>query len=140
MQTQTWATLSSERQAALLARPALKNDAALAARVAEIIARVRSEGDAALRALTAQYDRVTLDSLEVGAAEFDAAEKRLEERQRAAIRSAAANIEAFHRPQLPQPLVVDTVKGVRCERVSRALESVGLYVPAGSAPLPSTAL
>ena len=140
MQPQIWAQLSSDRQAALLARPALKNDAALAARVAEIVARVRSEGDAALRALTAQHDRVTLDTLEVSAAEFDAAEKRLEERQRAAIRSAAANIEAFHKPQLPQPIVVETVKGVRCERVSRPIESVGLYVPAGTAPLPSTAL
>jgi histidinol dehydrogenase len=140
MEPQIWAELSNARRAELLARPALKNDAALAARVAEIIARVRRDGDAALRALTAQYDRVTLDSLEVDDREFDAAEQRLDERQRAAIRSAAANIEAFHRPQLPQPLVVDTVTGVRCERVSRPLESVGLYVPAGNAPLPSTAL
>jgi histidinol dehydrogenase len=140
MQSQIWATLSSERQAALLARPALKNDAALAARVAEIIARVRSEGDAALRALTAQYDRVTLESLEVSAAEFDEAVGLLTEPQRAAIRSAAANIDTFHKPQLPQPFAVDTVVGVRCERVVRAIENVGLYVPAGSAPLPSTAL
>ena len=140
MQPQVWRKLSLEQRAARLARPALKDDAALSARVAEIIARVRREGDAALRALTAQYDRVTLDALEVGPAEFDAAEKRLDDRQRAAIRSAAANIEAFHKPQLPLPLVVDTAKGVRCERVSRALESVGLYVPAGNAPLPSTAL
>ncbi len=140
MQPQIWAELSGAQQAALLARPALKNDAMLAARVAEIIARVRSEGDAALRALTTQHDRVTLDSLEVGPAEFDAAEERLTERQRAAIRSAAANIEAFHKPQLPQAIVVDIVEGVRCERVSRPLESVGLYVPAGTAPLPSTSL
>src|SRR5512138_4015788 len=100
MQPQVWRKLSREQRAALLARPALKNDAALSARVAEIIARVRREGDAALRALTAQYDRVTPDALEVGPAEFDAAEKRLDDRQRAAIRSAAANIEAFHKPQL----------------------------------------
>jgi histidinol dehydrogenase len=140
MQAQIWAELSSERRAALLARPALKNDAALASRVTEIIARVRREGDAALRALTSQYDRVTLDSLEVGPAEFAAAEAQLEERQRAAIRAAAANIDAFHKPQIPQPIVVDTMQGVRCERVSRPLESVGLYVPAGTAPLPSTAL
>lgn len=53
MQPQIWAKLSSEQQAALLARPALKNDALLSARVTDIIARVRSEGDAALRALTA---------------------------------------------------------------------------------------
>ena len=140
MQPQIWSKLSQSRQAALLARPALKNDAALATRVAQIIERVRNEGDDALRALTAEYDRVTLDSLEVSAPEFAYAEARLEERQRAAIRAAAANIEAFHRPQLPQALLVDTQEGVRCERVSRPIESVGLYVPAGSAPLPSTAL
>jgi histidinol dehydrogenase len=140
MEPQTWSELSSARREALLARPALKNDAALAARVADIVAQVRRDGDAALRSLTAKYDRVTLESLEVSAAEFEYAERQLDERQRAAIRSAAANIEAFHKPQLPQPLVVDTAPGVRCERVARPLQSVGLYVPAGSAPLPSTAL
>jgi histidinol dehydrogenase len=140
MEPQIWQQLSTEQRAALLARPALKNDAALAARVSAIIERVRTEGDAALRELTATYDRVELDSLEVGPAEFDAAEALLEEPQRAAIRTAAANIETFHRPQLPQPIVVETAKGVVCERVSRPIESVGLYVPAGSAPLPSTAL
>jgi histidinol dehydrogenase len=140
MQPQIWQQLSTEQRTALLARPALKNDAALVARVTAIIERVRNEGDAALREFTATFDRVELDSFEVSAAEFDAAEQLLDERQRAAIRSAAANIEAFHRPQLPQPLVVETAKGVVCERVSRPIENVGLYVPAGNAPLPSTAL
>jgi histidinol dehydrogenase len=140
MQLRVWQQLSPAEQAAALARPALANDAALAARVAAIVERVRNEGDAALRELTAKFDRVALDSLEVGAAEIDAAEAELTETQRAAIRTAAANIEAFHRPQLPQPFAVDTARGVRCERVVRAIENVGLYVPAGNAPLPSTAL
>jgi histidinol dehydrogenase len=140
MQIRVWQQLSTAEQAAVLARPALANDAELAARVAAIIERVRAEGDSALRELTAALDRVDLGSLEVGADEFAAAEALLTEVQRAAIRTAAANIEAFHRPQLPQPFAVDTARGVRCERVVRAIESVGLYVPAGSAPLPSTAL
>jgi histidinol dehydrogenase len=140
MQLRVWQQLSAAEQAATLARPALGNDAALAAGVAEIVGRVRNEGDTALRELTAKLDRVALDSLEVSGAELDAAEAALTEAQRAAIRTAAANIEAFHRPQLPQPFVVDTARGVRCERVVRAIENVGLYVPAGNAPLPSTAL
>jgi histidinol dehydrogenase len=140
MQLRVWQQLSPAEQAAALARPALANDAALAARVAAIVERVRNEGDAALRHFTARFDRVTLDSLEVGAAELEAAEGDLTDVQRAAIRTAAANIEAFHRPQLPQPFAVDTARGVRCERVVRAIEHVGLYVPAGNAPLPSTAL
>jgi histidinol dehydrogenase len=140
MQLRVWQQLSPAEQAAALARPALANDAALAARVAAIVERVRNEGDAALRHFTAKFDRVTLDSLEVGPAELEAAEGDLTDVQRAAIRTAAANIEAFHRPQLPQPFAVDTARGVHCERVVRAIEHVGLYVPAGNAPLPSTAL
>ena len=81
-----------------------------------------------------------LGALEVGADEFAAAEAALTEPQRAAIRAAAKNIETFHRPQLPRAFAVDTVPGVHCERVVRPIESVGLYVPAGNAPLPSTAL
>jgi histidinol dehydrogenase len=140
MQQRIWRQLSASERAAVLARPALGNDAALAPRVAAIIERVRAEGDAALRALTAKFDRVELESLEVGPEEFDAAAELLTEAQRAAIRAAAANIETFHRPQVPQPFAVDTAKGVRCERVLRPIENVGLYVPAGNAPLPSTAL
>jgi histidinol dehydrogenase len=140
MRIRIWQQLAPTEQAAVLARPALANDATLVTRVAAIIERVRREGDAALRDLTAKLDRVELDSLEVSAAELEAAERELTEAQRAAIRAAAANIEAFHRPQVLQPFAVDTARGVRCERVVRAIESVGLYVPAGNAPLPSTAL
>jgi histidinol dehydrogenase len=140
MRLRVWQQLSAAERAETLARPALANDAALAARVAAIVERVRTEGDAALRELTAKFDGVELDTIEVGAAEFDAAEAALTEAQAGAIRAAAANIEAFHRPQLPQPFAVDTARGVRCERVVRAIEHVGLYVPAGNAPLPSTAL
>src|SRR5690349_11635089 len=140
MQLRYWQKLKPAQRAAALTRPALGNDAALAARVAEIIGEVRAKGDAALRELTAKLDRVELDELEVGPEEFAAAEAALTREQRSAIHAAADNIETFHRPQLPLPFAVDTVPGVRCERVVRPIESVGLYVPAGSAPLPSTAL
>jgi histidinol dehydrogenase len=140
MQIRTWKELSPTQRAEALARPALRDDETLAARVRDIIDRVRAEGDRALRELTARFDRVEIDSFEVTEAEFDEAEARLTEPQRAAIRTAATNIETFHRPQLPVPFAVETTKGVHCERVLRPIRSVGLYVPAGNAPLPSTAL
>lgn len=140
MQSYVWKDLTPDRQRALLTRPALGANPDLPARVAAIIARVRRDGDTALRALTAELDGAALDALEVSASEFAAAETELSEAARAAIRAAAANIETFHRAQLPAPLSVDTAVGVRCERVWRPIESVGLYVPAGNAPLPSTAL
>ena len=140
MRIEIWQDLTAEGRRAVLERPALANDPSLGARVAAIIERVRSEGDAALRDLTAKLDHVELDSLEVSEQELLAAGERLSDAQRTAIRAAAANIQAFHEPQVPAPLAVDTAPGVHCERVSRPIESVGLYVPAGNAPLPSTAL
>ena len=81
--------------------------------------------------LTATLDRVELASLEVGQTEFAAAGERLSDAQRAAIRAAVANIEALPQAAVPAPLAVETAPGVRCERVSRPIERVGLYVPAG---------
>ena len=140
MRIATWKTLTAERQSNLLARPALAKDASVATSVAAIIERVRREGDAALFDLTQKLDGVRLRSLEVGDKEIDESGARLNAAQRDAIETAARNIETFHRLQLPAPISVDTAVGVRCERVSRPIDSVGLYVPAGSAPLPSTAL
>jgi histidinol dehydrogenase len=140
MRVATWESSTAEEQRTLLTRPALAKDANLAASVAAIVERVRREGDAALLALTAKFDGVRLESLEVGAAEIEESGSRLSGAQRDAIEAAARNIETFHRLQLPTPISVDTVPGVRCERVARPIDSVGLYVPAGSAPLPSTAL
>ena len=135
-----WRELSAERQAALLRRPALADDARVAEQVAAIIARVRREGDAALTALTESLDGVRLESFEAGPAELDAASAELTAEQRDAIGAAARNIETFHRAQLPAPISIETAPGVRCEKVARPIRRVGLYVPAGTAPLPSTAL
>jgi histidinol dehydrogenase len=135
-----WSELSPQAQQAALTRPALKNDARVKERVAQILERVRRDGDRALLELTAEIDGVRLQSLEVSEGELNAAAERLTREQRAAIGAAAANIETFHRPQRPAEISMDTTAGVRCERVVRPIASVGLYVPAGTAPLPSTAL
>jgi histidinol dehydrogenase len=81
-----------------------------------------------------------LSSLEVDPAEIIAAEAVLAPDLKAAIREAAARIELYHRATALQPMAVDTAPGVRVERMLRPINRVGLYVPAGSAPLPSTAL
>jgi histidinol dehydrogenase len=140
MQLHVWKELSQAQRANLLRRPALADDKSVRDAVAAIIARVRRDGDRALRELALELDRAKLAALEVTAPELDAAEAALTAEQKAAIRSAAANIERFHAAQLPAPLRVETAPGVACERLTRPIESVGLYVPAGSAPLPSTAL
>ena len=123
-----------------LARPAQARADELRRGVEKIIAAVRARGDAALRELSAKYDCCTLDVIEVDEAEFAAAEASLDLALKAAIHEAAARIELFHRAAAPQPVSVDTAPGVRVERMLRPISRVGLYVPAGSAPLPSTAL
>ena len=135
-----WNTLSEAERNEALARPAQSRAEALRTGVERIIAEVRASGDAALRELSARYDRCTLDAIEVTEAEFKAAEAKLAPELKTAIREAAERIEAFHRAAAPQPVGVNTAVGVRVERVLRPIQRVGLYVPAGSAPLPSTAL
>jgi histidinol dehydrogenase len=135
-----WSTLDATARAATLRRPAQTRSAELRATVARIIAQVRADDDAALRALTRRFDGCELAAIEVDAEAFDAAERDLDPDTRAAIDAAYGRIEAFHRATAPQPVRVETAPGVVCERTLRPIGRVGLYVPAGGAPLPSTAL
>lgn len=135
-----WATADAATRARSLQRPTQAAAAQVGAAVAEIFAAVAAQGDAALRECTARFDGVVLDDFEVAAAEFDAAESALPAPLRAAIDEAATRIETFHRAGMLGPCRIETAPGVVCERVLRPIQAVGLYVPAGSAPLPSTAL
>jgi histidinol dehydrogenase len=135
-----WNSLSIAQRREALQRPALKDAAAVDATARGIIERVRREGDAALLALTEQFDGVRLETLAVTKQEFVAAERALTSDQHGAIERAIDNVRRFHAAQTSLPLRVETAPGVICERFSVPIRAVGLYVPAGSAPLPSTAI
>jgi histidinol dehydrogenase len=135
-----WNALDASERSAALRRPALVRSEELRGTVARIIAQVRADGDSALRALTRRFDGCELERFDVTPAEFDSASSRLEPATRRAIDEAHARIEAFHRATAPQTVRIETAPGVLCERILRPIERVGLYVPAGGAPLPSTAL
>lgn len=135
-----WASLTSTGQAALLVRPALREREALRAEVRGIIERVRNEGDVAVRELTQRFDGVSLDGFRVAADELAEAEHALSAASRAAIEVAIANVRRFHQAQVPRDYAVITFPGIRCERIAHPIDAVGLYVPAGTAPLPSTAI
>ena len=135
-----WRSLDGAARAGALRRPALAPGEDLRSTVARIVAQVRADGDAALRALTRRFDGCELDAFAVDDAEFAASAAALDAATRASIDEAHARIDAFHRATAPQPVRVETAPGVVCERVLRPIERVGLYVPAGGAPLPSTAL
>lgn len=135
-----WSVLDEAGRQSLLERPAVRGAAGLSAAVADIIADVRTQGDSALLRLTEKLDGVALREIEVSDAEAQAARRELAPAAVSAIDTAIANVRAFHAAQLGQPVRVETIPGVVCERVPRPLRAVGLYVPAGRAPLPSTAI
>ncbi len=135
-----WDSLSTAARQGALQRPAQRDGNATAAVARQIIDRVRQDGDAALFDLTQRYDGVEVQELAVSKAEFAAAERALSVQQHAAIETAIATVHRFHAAQIAAPLRVETAPGVVCERRSVPIRAVGLYVPAGSAPLPSTAI
>lgn len=135
-----WSTLDSGARAAVLCRPAQTQSDDVAATVARIFEQVRHDGEAALRALTRRYDGVELASFVVAPAEFADAQQALDADLKQAIANARARIVAFHRATMPRETSLETAPGVACGTVLRPIAPVGLYVPAGSAPLPSTAL
>jgi histidinol dehydrogenase len=140
MQLIHWQTLDSRAQQAALRRPVMASSEAVIEQARGIIAAVRAEGDAAIRRLTQELDGVALSASRVDADEFAAAETELTAADLRALDSAIANVRAFHAAQMMQPVTMELQRGVRCERLLRPLNAVGLYVPAGSAPLPSTAV
>lgn len=140
LKTMIWADLDAEARTEALARPAVTLNPDIDARVADIIAKVRTEGDAALLDLTSRFDGVDLASIRVDDAEVAAAEAEVGADAREAMAIAIANVEKFHAAQIADPIRVETAPGVVCERITRPINAVGLYVPAGSAPLPSTAI
>ncbi|MDF5327377.1 histidinol dehydrogenase [Vibrio parahaemolyticus] len=140
MRTVVWQSLSEEQQDAILERPAIAEGANITAAVADVIAKVRTQGDAALLELTEKFDRVKLESIRVPSKEINAASERLSAEMKQALEQAYSNIAKFHKAQKPQPIKVETQPGVMCEQVTRPIQKVGLYIPGGSAPLPSTVL
>ena len=135
-----WSDLPDTERSALLQRPALDNDAAVDASVGEIIAEVRRHGDRAVQKFSQKFDGAELQNLTVGADEMSWAANELSSAQHAAIELSVDNVSKFHEAQLPATTFVETMPGVRCERMSQPIDPVGLYVPAGNAPLPSTAI
>ena len=110
--------------------------------VRELIADVRARGDAALIELTERFDgvRLTAETFRISDDEIDEAESHVSPKLRAALETAAARIEAYHRRQMPEDARFTDKTGATLGWRWRALDSVGLYVPGGTANYPSSVL
>ena len=115
-------------------------DAAALKAATDIVATVREEGDAALRAYSEQFDHVTLDALEVTEEEMEAALASVDEDFVRSVEYAADNISEFHRRQLQQSWFTTRDDGAITGQRFTPLSRVGIYVPGGRAQYPSTVL
>jgi histidinol dehydrogenase len=104
------------------------------------MADVKKSGDKALKKYAKKFDGVAVRNLTVSPKEFKDADKKVSDSLKAAIDVAIENITKFHAVQLEQPNVVETMEGVSCWRKSIPMNTVGLYIPGGSAPLFSTVM
>ncbi|MCX2451387.1 histidinol dehydrogenase [Pedobacter sp. PLR] len=118
----------------------LEDDSSILDRVTQIIEQVKTRGDAALIDYAQQFDQVTLTDLYLSEAEIESIAATIPAAEKAAIDTAYANISAFHAAQANTEDKLETMPGVTCWRESRPISRVGLYIPGGSAVLPSTFL
>lgn len=131
--------ISSQKRESLLKRPAINMQEVNKA-VKPIVEGIKKEGLAKALFYARKYEDFTGKDIFVSREEFDAAEKNLDPEVKKAIKTAAKNIEKFHAKQKPKSYLVTTSEGVVCSREYRAITDAGLYIPGGSAVLPSTML
>lgn len=117
-----------------------EDDAQISEVVSSICLRIKQEGEKAIREYAMQFDGFKGESFFITDAELSEAKSKLTEEVKAALRQAFENIKLFHQFQLPKPYETETMPGVVCRREHRPLQRVVLYIPGGTAPLPSTVL
>ncbi|CAM3917582.1 histidinol dehydrogenase [Rahnella bruchi] len=135
-----WQQCDEQQRRELLTRPAISASDRITESVSEILRRVRSEGDSALREFCARFDKTEVQELRVTAQQIEAACARLGDDVKQAMAHAVRNIDTFHQAQKLAVVDIETQPGVRCQQLTRPIQSVGLYIPGGSAPLVSTVL
>jgi len=135
-----WENMSLVERTQALARPYELSDPSKIELVNNILLEVKLKGDDAVKSFTSMYDNVDLVNLRVANEDLENAWLNLPKKEKNAIKVAISNIEKFHISQLPQDIEIETTKGVFCRRETRALQTAGLYVPGGTAPLVSTLL
>jgi len=130
---------SKEDWQEIVKRPVFENSS-LEKTVKKILDKVKGKGDKAVRKYTKDFDGVKLKKLAVSEKEIKTAENLLSQKLKDAIQQAKSNIEKFHRSQIEETKVVETMPAINCWRKSVGIEKVGIYIPGGSAPLFSTVL
>jgi len=134
-----WDTLSPNEQESILKRPVICNLDDQKNTVIEIFQNIKSNGDDALRQYTLLYDNIEIDNFMMTDDEINKAVNRTSDVLKDSINNAILNIKKFHEYTMGlEKDPIDINPGVQCQTIYRPIDSVGLYIPAGNNPLPST--
>ncbi|MBK5200621.1 MAG: histidinol dehydrogenase [Spirochaetaceae bacterium] len=139
MEIKSYYDPSSEELESIVSRK-LVDDASIKNIVEQILAKVKAEGDSALYYYSEKFDKVVLSSLDVKKEEFDEAALLVTDKMKKSLKLASENIVKFHSAQFPIGESVQVMDGILLERKIVPINTVGLYIPGGTAPLFSTVL
>ena len=136
-----WNRLTEDEKRSSIQRPVIENSDEQGHIISRIFEAVESEGDEALRKYTKMYDGVEIENFLMSDVEIESALNRVPGSLIQSIKNAIENVKTFHQANYNTAKAITEVKqGVNCQIIKRPIENVGLYIPAGNNPLPSTAI
>ncbi|MBK4765231.1 MAG: histidinol dehydrogenase [Pantoea sp. Brub] len=135
-----WKKCNTAQKQALLMRPSMTTSKMIQKKVFNILEQVKLYGDQALYDLNYKFDNLKIKKLRINHQQITDSKKHIQKNLKKAMKIAYKNINKFHKAQVINPINIETQSGIICEQIIRPIESVGLYIPAGSVPLFSTVL
>ncbi len=136
-----WNRLAEDEKNSSIQRPVLESLREQGSIISSIFESIASEGDQALKRYTRMYDGVEIDNFLMNEKEIESAFSRTPRYLMQSIENAIENVKTFHQKNISNDAGIIKVKeGVKCQVIRRPIENVGLYIPAGNNPLPSTAI
>lgn len=136
-----WNRLTEDEKRSSIQRPVIENSDEQDHIISRIFEAVESEGDEALRKYTKMYDGVEMENFLMSDLEIESALNRVPGSLIQSIKNAIENVKTFHQANYNTAKAITEVKqGINCQIIKRPIENVGLYIPAGNNPLPSTAI
>ncbi|QIQ41712.1 MAG: histidinol dehydrogenase [Buchnera aphidicola (Microlophium carnosum)] len=135
-----WNKLNSNEQKKILSRPFFKKSNTIKKTVTEIIENIKTLGDQALKKYTFLFDKCDLNQFQISEKKISSASSYLSDILKTSILIAKKNITLFHKAQISSTVDIETEIGVRCQQINLPLNSIGIYIPGGTAPFFSTVL
>lgn len=132
-------SLSKKRKNELILRPSIDMSKTYNI-VLPILNDIKENGGASVIKYAEKFDGLTGKNIKVSKKEIEESENKVSSSFKKAVKIASSNIRKFHKEQLPKKYTIETMPGIKCSREFKAIENVGLYIPGGTAILPSTLL